>query len=89
MTSFTQLHLERVNQGKNERRCYTVTWQPTFFDSGAVVRIHGRKGSYQRVLSPLPFTSLAGAWPTIRLVIRKRLQHGYQVTPAWDLLQVV
>lgn len=89
MTRFTHLHLERINPTQNERRFYTVAWLPTLYDAGAVVRIHRRKGSFQRVLAPLRFDSPAEAWPTVRALIRERLQHGYLVTPAKDLLQVV
>jgi len=81
MTRFTHLRLERIDLSKNEQRYYSIYWQPTLFDAGAVVRIHGRKGAGQRILSPLPYTSLNEAWPTIRALIRRRISRGYQVTP--------
>jgi predicted DNA-binding WGR domain protein len=77
--NFTYLLLERVNRDKNELRFYYLTWQPSLFAEGAVVRIYGRKGGHRRILSPLPYPSLDAAWPLIRSIIRLRLRHGYQV----------
>ena len=54
---------EQVNPAKNEARFYYLAWQPTLTDSGAVVRVYGRKWGWQRVLVT-PFPSLTEAWPS-------------------------
>ena len=51
-------------------------------DEWAVVRIHGRKGGFQRVLLPTPFRSLAEAWPVIKRTILARVRRGYSVVNA-------
>jgi predicted DNA-binding WGR domain protein len=76
---FRFILFERVNPAKNEHRYYYLGWQPTLVDQGAVVRLFGRKGDTQRMISPQPFTSLEEAWPLIRTIIRTRLNHGYRV----------
>ena len=70
---------ERIDPSKNMARYYMVGWLPTLFDTGAVVRIYGRKGGAQQIMAPQSFDSLDEAWPMIRSVIRTRLRHGYQV----------
>ncbi len=77
--NFQALLFERVNPAKNEARFYYLGWQPTLIDTGAVVRIYGRRGGWQRVLSPLPFSTLTEAWPTLRRYILTRLRHNYQI----------
>ena len=69
---------EQVNPAKNEARFYYLAWQPTLTDSGAVVRVYGRKWGWQRTLIT-HFPSLTEAWPTIRKHIRARLRHGYRI----------
>jgi predicted DNA-binding WGR domain protein len=75
---FRGLLLDRDDPPRNARRFYLVAWQPTLFDEGAVIRLYGRKGGFQRLLTT-PFPSLAAAWPFIRATIRRRLRHGYRV----------
>jgi hypothetical protein len=77
---FTYLLLEQVNPEKNEQRFYYLAWQPTLFEHGAILRIYGRKGGQRQIMSPLPYPALAEAWPLIRKIIRRRLQHGYHIT---------
>ena len=76
---FQAIHFERINPERNEQRYYYIGWQPTLTDEGAVVRIYGRKGGGQRILTPTPFKSLTAAWPTLRSHIRTRLRHGYRI----------
>jgi predicted DNA-binding WGR domain protein len=76
---FTYLLLERVDLEQNENRFYYLAWQPSLFDYGTVVRMYGRRDGQQRKLSPIPYPSLADAWPLIRSIIRRRLRHGYQL----------
>ena len=75
---FTYLLFELVNPAKNEARFYYLAWQPMLLDRGAVVRVYGRKGGHQHVLTPVPFPSLNEAWPLIRATIQRRLTHGYR-----------
>jgi hypothetical protein len=44
-----------------------------------VVRSYGRKDGHRRTLTPLPYSSLAEAWPLIRAILRRRLRHGYKI----------
>jgi predicted DNA-binding WGR domain protein len=76
---FTYLLLERVDLEQNENRFYYLAWQPSLFDYGTVVGMYGRRDGQQRKLSPIPYPSLADAWPLIRSIIRRRLRHGYQL----------
>ena len=78
-TDFKSAMLTRINPEKNEARFYYVAYQPTLFHPGAVVRMYGRMGEWQRVLSPIPFNDLAEAWPLISRVVRTRLRHGYRL----------
>ena len=79
LADFRFVLFERVNLAKNEHRYYYLGWQPTLMDKGAVVRLFGRKGSTQRMISPQPFESLEAAWPLLRTIIRTRLNHGYRI----------
>ena len=67
-----------VDPAENRRRCYDLTWQPTLFGDGALVRTWGRQGQ--------PGTSRASFYPDracadaeVRQVVRRRLAHGYRV----------
>jgi predicted DNA-binding WGR domain protein len=75
----TYLLLERVNPEQNENRFYYLAWQSALFDEGTVVRSYGRKDGQRRTLTPIPYPSLAEAWPFIRAILRRRLQHGYRI----------
>ena len=77
--TFTSILFERVCPEKNENKFYWLGWQPTLIDEWAVVRIYGRKGGFQRVLSPEPFVSLAEAWSVIKQTIWARVKRGYTV----------
>ena len=76
------VRLESVDLAENRHRFYHLTWQPTLFGEGALVRTWGRQGQ--------PGTSRAtfypdrdGAQAEIRQVVRRRLAHGYRVI-AWQ-----
>ena len=89
LPGFTSLRLERVNPAKNEKRFYYISWQPTLLDSGAVVRIYGRKGECRRIMAPIPFPALPDAWPFIRAVIRRRLRNGYRLVEPTEACSVM
>ena len=72
------VRFEHVDPAENRHRFYDLTWQPTFFGDGALVRTWGRQGQ--------PGTSRATFYPDracaaaeVRQVVRRRLQHGYRV----------
>lgn len=77
--NFRFVLFERINPAKNEFRFYYLAWTRTLFDEGAVVRLYGRRGGHQRLITPQPFSSLEEAWPLIREIIKTRLRHDYQV----------
>jgi predicted DNA-binding WGR domain protein len=79
--SFRYALFERVNPEQNESRFYYVSWQATLFDEGAVVRLWGRTGEWQREMAS-PFPTLDEAWPLLRRVMRSRLRRGYRVVEA-------
>ena len=72
------VRFENVDPAENRHRFYDLTWQPTLFGDGALVRTWGRQGQ--------PGTSRASFYPDrscaeveIRQVVRRRLAHGYHV----------
>lgn len=73
---FSHALFDRTDRAANAYRYYRISWEPTLFDAGAVVRTYGRKGRRKRV-AITPFPSLADAWPFIRATIRTRLRHRY------------
>jgi len=76
-------YLERIHPERNERRFYAVYWQDTLLGP-AVVRVHGRKGAWGRVLPPVFFPDLEAAESYIRHLIQRRLRRGYRVTEHFD-----
>ncbi len=72
------VYLERVNPERNERRFYAIYWMDTLLGP-AVVRVHGRKGAWTRVLPPVFFPDLEAAEPYIQRLIRRRLRRGYRL----------
>ena len=72
------VRFENVDPAENRHRFYDLTWQPTLFGEGALVRTWGRQGQ--------PGTSRATFYPDrdcaqaeVRQVLRRRLAHGYRV----------
>ncbi len=79
LPDFRYVLFERVDPAKNEARFYYLGRQPTLLDTGAVVRLYGRKNGFQKIITPQPFASLKAAWPLIRSIIKTRLRHDYRV----------
>lgn len=78
---FKYILFERIEPGQNVFRFYYLAWQqPALLDTGAVVRVYGRKHRAQQQVSPIHFTSLEAAWPLIRSLIKTHLRHGYRIT---------
>ena len=76
------VRFEHVDPAENRQRFYDLSWQPTLFGDGALVRTWGRQGQ--------PGTSRATFYPDracaaaeVRQVVRRRLAHGYRVI-AWQ-----
>ena len=45
----------------------------------AVVRVHGRKGAWMRVLPPVFFPDLESAQPYMERLVRRKLRRGYHL----------
>ena len=83
LTTFSAyVRFESVDPAENRHRFYDLTWQPTLFGEGALVRTWGRQGQ--------PGTTRATFYPDrdeaqaeIRQVVRRGLAHGYRVI-AWQ-----
>ena len=72
------VRFENADPAENRHRFYDLTWQPTLFGEGALVRTWGRQGQ--------PGTTRATFYPDracadaeVRQVVRRRLAHGYRV----------
>ncbi len=82
-SGFTYIRFERVDAEKNELRYYSLAWEATLIDKGAVVRrygrLHGQAHGQAHVLAPEPFPSLEEAWLYIRSIMRRRLRNGYKI----------
>ena len=72
------IRFESVDLAENRRRFYDLTWQPTLFGDGALVRSWGRQGQTGTSRATF-YPDRACALPQIRQVLRRRLQHGYRV----------
>ena len=78
----TIAHLVNVDPDKNRYRFYQLTWQPSLFGGGAIVRRWGRIGTEGR-WRPLFFASREGAQETVEEILKRRLGHGYRVV-RWE-----
>ena len=76
---FSYILFERIEPAQNANRYYYMGYMPTLLHEQAVVRMYGRIGESQRMVTPQPFNSLDEAWPLMRSLIRARLRHGYRV----------
>lgn len=76
---FCYILFERVDVEENAARFYYLAFLPTLLHPRAVVRMYGRKGETQHLITPQPFESIDEAWPLMRSIIKARLRHGYRV----------
>lgn len=69
-------HLVSVNPAQNRYRFYTLTWQPSLFEGGAIVRRWGRigtEGQWQAFF----FGTREEAQKTVEEILKRSLAHGY------------
>ena len=72
------VRFESVDPAANRRRFYDLTWQPTLFGEGALVRTWGRQGQSGTTRATI-YPDRIGAQAAIHQVVRRRLAHGYRV----------
>ena len=75
-------YLVSVDPSLNRYRFYTLSWQPSLFGGGAIVRRWGRIGSKGRWRA-LFFGSRGEAQKTMEEILKRRLGHGYSVV-RWE-----
>ena len=72
------LRLVSLDPARNRARVYILIWQPTLWGEVALVRSWGRldhPGHSQITIYP----DRDQAQPDLRRLVRRRLQHGYEV----------
>jgi predicted DNA-binding WGR domain protein len=67
-----------VDAGANRQRFYVLTWQPTLFGDGALVKTWGRLGTEGRSQAVF-WGEREHAQPLIDRLLRRRQQHHYQL----------
>ncbi len=76
------VRFESSDPAENRRRFYDLTWQPTLFGEGALMRTWGRQGQPGTTRATF-YPDRDAAAPEVRAVVRRRLAHGYRVI-AWQ-----
>jgi predicted DNA-binding WGR domain protein len=72
------LRLVSLDPSRNRARVYIFSWQPTLWGEIALIRTWGRLERPTRSLLRL-YPDRASAEPELRRLLRRRLQHGYEV----------
>ena len=72
------VRFEHVDPAENRHRFYDLTWQPTLFGDGALVRTWGRQGQPGTIRATF-YPDRTCAEAEVRQVVRRRLAHGYRV----------
>ncbi|MGE0545001.1 MAG: WGR domain-containing protein [Dehalococcoidia bacterium] len=67
-----------IDPAQNRLRFYDPRWQPTLFGEGALVRVWGRQGQPGTIRATV-YPGRSQAQQAIHRVVRRRLQHGYQL----------
>ena len=76
------VRFESSDPAENRHRFYDLSWQPTLFGDGALVRTWGRQGQPGTTRATF-YPDRACAASEVRQVVRRRLAHGYRVV-AWQ-----
>ena len=79
--TFHGLLFRKVDHVHNQNRYYLLLWQQNLFGEWELLRIWGRAGTNRQRMKGMPYPDIAAAWPEIRRIVRRRLQHGYRVLP--------
>jgi predicted DNA-binding WGR domain protein len=72
------LRLVSLDPSRNRARVYSLTWQPTLWGEVALVRTWGRLDHPGRSQSTI-YLDRDQAQADLRRLLRRRLQHGYEV----------
>lgn len=75
-------HLVSIDPQRNRHRFYTLTWQPSLFGGGAIVKRWGRVGTDGQWQAAF-FGTRDEAQTTVEEILKRRLGHGYQII-RWD-----
>ena len=70
-----------VDPAKNRFRFYTLTWQPSLWGEGALLRSWDRIGAKGRSLQTF-YQDRESAQALVDQLVRRRLPRGYQVVDA-------
>ncbi len=72
------VRFESRDPAENRYRYYDLSWQPTLFGEGALVRAWGRQGRPPTTRASF-YADRCHAQTAIRQIVRRRLRHGYTV----------
>lgn len=67
---------------ENRQRFYVLSWQPSLFGGGVLMRTWGRIGS-QGVSRTAPYPDRTSAQTTVERLVRRRLARHYELV-AWE-----
>jgi predicted DNA-binding WGR domain protein len=76
------VYLVSIDPSRNRCRFYTLTWQPSLFEGGAIVRRWGRIGTEGRWRA-IFFGSREEAQGMVEGILKRRLDHGCEVV-RWE-----
>lgn len=81
-TGYWSVQLLRIETGRNMYRHWSLSWEPTLFEAGALVRRWGRLGTYTRT-ALLPLMAPEDAWVWAARQTAAKLRRGYVVRTVW------
>jgi predicted DNA-binding WGR domain protein len=67
-----------VDPARNRYRFYSLTWQPSLWGGGALIRTWGRIGTKGRTLETF-HEDRGSTRALVEQIVKRRLQRGYQV----------
>ena len=74
--------LVSIDHDASNQRFYSLTWQPSLFGGGAIIRRWGSAGTEGRRQTEF-FESREDAQETVTTVLKRRLAQGYSVVD-WE-----